>query len=69
MKQKTVKYTFEIVKSIHNGEFYWRVTHKNGREIARSSETYKRRGGAARGLDYLIMAISEVDYNIRDKAD
>lgn len=60
------KYLFEI-KPSRNGEFYWRVTHRNGNEIARSSETYKRRHDCRRGLERLILQLAELDYEIVSK--
>jgi uncharacterized protein YegP (UPF0339 family) len=59
-------YTFEILKSTKNGEFYWRVSHKNGKEIARSSETYKRKGAATKGLMNLIAGVDRADYVIEE---
>jgi uncharacterized protein YegP (UPF0339 family) len=31
-------------------EYYWHIVSNNGRVIARSSETYKRRGGALNSI-------------------
>lgn len=32
------------------GEYYWILIAHNGKTIARSSETYKRKGGAVRSM-------------------
>lgn len=49
-------YTFELKRS-RNGEHYWRLLHRNGKEIARSSETYKRPATCKRALDRLLRAM------------
>ncbi len=52
------KYKFEILKSKRNGQFYWNVTHRNGNEICRSSETYKKRGACLKGFIKMCEAIA-----------
>ena len=49
-------YRFEIKRG-KNGEFFWRVMHRNGKEIGRSSETYKRKATLRRVLVNLINEI------------
>jgi len=43
---------FEIVRGKGKAakEFFWRFISRNGKELARSSETYKRRAGVMRSI-------------------
>jgi|GEM_PF-5723265 len=59
------KYTATVERS-RNGEFFWRLSHRNGRQIARSSETYKRRATCKRGLLRLIASLGIRDYALKD---
>lgn len=45
MKKTKIK----ILKAV-NGEYYWAAFAKNGKEIGKSSETYKNRGGVLKSI-------------------
>lgn len=55
-KKKPITHTFQLQLS-KTQEYFWRVMHRNGNEIARSSETYTRKPDTMRGLSRLIAAI------------
>jgi uncharacterized protein YegP (UPF0339 family) len=38
-----------------NGQYYWNIVAKNGRIIARSSETYTRKAGAVKSIAIAAM--------------
>ncbi len=44
--------------------FFWRVIHKNGNEICRSSENYARRGPMVKALNLMLSAIEGDDYEV-----
>jgi uncharacterized protein YegP (UPF0339 family) len=58
-------YKIYICKA-RNKEFFWRIVHRNRRQIARSSETYKRRSSCLRGLMRLINKFVFRDYEISE---
>jgi uncharacterized protein YegP (UPF0339 family) len=39
-------YTFEVFRSDANGEWYWRITHRNGNIVAVAGEGYTRKAKA-----------------------
>ena len=39
-------YTFEVYRSDANGEWYWRITHRNGNIVAVAGEGYARKAKA-----------------------
>ncbi len=47
-----------------NGEWRFRIVHRNGRVIAVSSESYRRRGGALRSARRLVAGIRAGQYEI-----
>lgn len=51
------KYRIEFLKA-KNREWYWRVFHRNGNEICRSSETYKRKADCVRGFRRFAAGLS-----------
>lgn len=46
------------------GEHYWNIFHRNGREICRSSETYKRLSDCKRGLLRMLEKLKLDDYEV-----
>jgi uncharacterized protein YegP (UPF0339 family) len=56
------KYKLTLVLSSKNKEYFWRIVHKNGKEICRSSETYKRKIDCLTSLGRLLEAIAMKDY-------
>lgn len=59
---KRAKLRFEV-KPAGNREWYWHCVHRNG-DILFASETYKRKGAAARSMTRFIDAVSDGDYEI-----
>lgn len=59
----TAKYKVELVRSPKNKEWFWRVIHKNGKEICRASETYKRKGDCARAFTRMIQAVRDENFD------
>lgn len=59
-----MKYAIKFKRS-KNGEFFWHIIHRNGKEIARSSETYKRRLSAVRSVQRFLKAVTESDYSFQ----
>lgn len=55
------KLNFEIFRT-KNKEWCWKAVHRNGKEIARASETYKHVGKCRHSLDNYIGAILDDDY-------
>ena len=55
----TPTHTFETVRSEKNNEYYWRIKHRNGKEICRSSETYKRKATCLTAFHNMIKAIAQ----------
>jgi uncharacterized protein YegP (UPF0339 family) len=50
-------------KSIYgdlNGQYYWHIVSKNGRIIARSSETYTRKSGAVKSIKTTLFIFGQV---------
>lgn len=45
-----------------NKEWCWRIVHRNGKEIARASETYKRRYDCSSALYRMMASISNGYY-------
>lgn len=43
--------TDKVNKNIYEVQWYWILIAKNGRTIAKSSETYKRKAGAIRSIE------------------
>lgn len=41
----------KVSKEVYQTEYYWILISKNGRTIARSSETYKRKGSAIKSIE------------------
>lgn len=58
------KYRLTLVKSPKNKEYFWRIVHRNGKEICRSSETYKRRIDCATAAQRLFTAMTQGDYEV-----
>lgn len=56
---------FEIRRA-RNGQSYWRIVHRNGNQLERSSETYKRKSICKRVMENMIWAIYSGDYEIKD---
>jgi uncharacterized protein YegP (UPF0339 family) len=54
---KQITHTFQLALAKNQREYFWRVLHRNGNEIGRSSETYTRKPDTLRGLARLIAAI------------
>jgi uncharacterized protein YegP (UPF0339 family) len=45
-----VTHGFKIGKDKFKKEYYWHIVSRNGRVIARSSETYTRKGNAVKSI-------------------
>ena len=54
-------YTFETFQG-RNGDWYWRVTHRNGNIVAAAGEGYRRRGTAVRSAQRLFRAAAGIDF-------
>lgn len=69
-KPKKMKYTFEVKESdalTSQGEWYWSCRHANGKLVAWSGETYKRRADCKRALTNLLQTlVAGYDYEIKD---
>lgn len=64
------------LKSVKTGKFcewYWILIAKNGKTIAKSSETYKRKAGAVKSLqlmsDYFFLNHHYYDHTTRSGQD
>lgn len=49
-REKKIKGTSVNQKSVAYREYYWILIAKNGKTIAKSSETYKRKAGAVKSI-------------------
>jgi len=52
-KKKLPVPRYEIKRSRNNKELFWRFIGKNGEQISRSSETYKRRAGVMKSINIM----------------
>ena len=50
-----------------NGEFYWHVKSANGKLIATSGETFKRKGSARKSFERMAWAITRQSYKLVEK--
>lgn len=60
------------VKRAKNGEVYGQIIAANGKELFRTSETYKRRAGVMKAFDAfikVIIACSSSSYEAKDFVD
>jgi len=55
-----------IVHKSKDGQFYFTVTAHNNKVLT-TSETYKKKAGAIKGITSLINLITDGDYSIIDK--
>lgn len=58
------KYTLTLVRNPRTKEYFWRIVHQNGKQICRSSETYKRKIDCEGASNRLLIAISAGDYSV-----
>lgn len=69
-REKKIKGTSIHQKSVTYTEYYWILIAKNGKTIARSSETYKRKAGAVKSIiiaaNIFCQAEGAVGFNFLD---
>lgn len=58
-----IKYRIQFRRAV-NQEWFARIVHRNGREIVRTSETYKHKSSCERALNNLILAMGAGDYTV-----
>jgi len=61
------KYKLTFVKSTKNKEYFWRLKHRNGEQICRSSETYKNKGDCYRAFERMRVALAADDFEVDER--
>lgn len=64
------KYIVEVYESYHvlgKPQYRWCITHRNGKIIAVSSESYKRKSTMMRALNNLLAGIKKGEYEVTEK--
>lgn len=55
-------YKITIKRSAVNKQWWWSIVHWNGKQICRSSETYRRKFDCVGALEKMLFAIEESQY-------
>jgi len=53
----------ELLKS-DKGQYYWHIKSSNGKIIAYSGETYKRKASAKKSLESMLKKLHGFDYSV-----